>query len=541
MKHTHQSRWRLPVLGIALSLSLVAAGCSSGDDGGAAKAPAKDTATSSKVIGTAAALAAPDCDKSYRGGHVAAPMGVYGPKCAEPWPAGGDNGGATTTGVTATEIKVLIRVGPTATPAANATTLDVYTKMGEAYEHAFRMWGRHIKFEIFQASGLDEVAERADAKRAAELKPFAVLVLPDAGRVFETEVARNKIITVGFNDYPDDAMTQAPYRWGAHEDIWAVLAFGAEFLGKELLGHPAQWAGDDLKTKDRKVGLVIRDSLPKKIFVDELAAYDKAKVAEEITYKIVNASGGIIGDPVQSQEQAPTIIAKLKSSGITTVMAYTDVEMTTALFKEATKQGYFPEWSLTGLWYSTVPYFFDRYDSQQIVHAFGVNALNGPPSKSPPNPIYAWYWGSEDPTTVIPRGQASTLFRPLFGGVHGAGPKLTPAAFEKGNFATFTHEQCNCHVPLQGYGPGLYKWTDYSLTDDAGIWFFDPNEMNSFGTKGVPRYINDAHRYLLGSLPKGEPKLFDNTNAPFAYDTDPPADKVPDYPCNDCPSSKKTG
>jgi hypothetical protein len=533
------------LLGVLLATALVAAACSDdeGDDAGGGDDETEEVASS--LIGTEAAMTAPDCDADFRGGVVAAPIEFGAPKCAEPWEDGADNGGATTQGVTATEIKVLLRVGPTTTDEMSATILDEYNKMGEAYERAFRMWGRTIKFEIFKASGVDEAAERADAIKAADLKPFAVIPQPDVGRVFETEIARRKVIVVGFNDFPDEAIEQAPYRYGAHPDIWGMLAMGAEFLGKSLIGHPAKYADGDLKDKPRKLGLVIRDSLPQDIFLDELEAFDDAKPAETLTYRLVNPAQGILGDPAQSQEQAPVMIAKLKSSGVTSVMLYTDVQMTVALFAEATKQNYFPEWINTGLWYSTVPFFYPQYDAVQLTNVFGMDITGGPFVEAGTGTnisLYQWYWGDTgNPANTITRAQAVTVFRALFGGIHGAGPELTPDSFRAGLFASFPHDQCNCHGVLNGYGKDLYRWDDLSMQDDGALYFVDPTVVNSFGTQGAPRYLNDGKRYTIGDLPEGEQPFFVNTNAAASFRGTPEVDKIPAYPCDDCPSARRTG
>ena len=54
----------------------------------------------------------------------------------------------------------------------------------------------------------------------------------------------------------DDAIKQAPYRWGSQDTgIFAINA--GEFVAKSLAGRKAQWAGDDaLQTKTRKLAIV---------------------------------------------------------------------------------------------------------------------------------------------------------------------------------------------------------------------------------------------------------------------------------------------
>src|SRR5207302_8994834 len=105
-------------------------------------------------IGTPAALTAADCDSATKRIKVSF---VYAPECVVPWPAGADNGGATSPGVTATTIKVLIYLSSSETTSES----DAMTQTQDAaapYEHLFRMWGRHVEFSTYRAVGNDEVS-----------------------------------------------------------------------------------------------------------------------------------------------------------------------------------------------------------------------------------------------------------------------------------------------------------------------------------------------------------------------------------------------
>jgi hypothetical protein len=342
---------------------------------------------------------------------------------------------------------------------------------------------------------------------------------------------------IGFNDFPDEAMAQSPYRWGFHEDVWALLKVGGELFGKSLVGRPAKWAGDaPTQLRTRKVGVVVRGGLPVKLFTDELDRY-QAKTDVTVAYDSKSPSLGILGDPAQSQEQAPIVIAKLREAGVTTVALYADVFMTQALTQEATKQGYFPEWVGTGLWYSSVSLFTPLYDPLQWAHAFGLDPYLSAYVKNPTNQTDSckWYWGESANCPVPGTGP---FWVQLMTGIHGAGPRLTPETFRAGMFAAMPHTQCNCHEGLVGFGPGLYPWDDYSTFDDFSLWFFDQTEAGLFGTPGTPRYIFDGTRYLLGKLPAGDLPMFNKDNAPASYDTEPPQDKKPHYPCKGCPSEK---
>ena len=71
------------------------------------------------------------------------------------------------------------------------------------------------------------------------------------------------------------------------------------------------------------------------------------KLAEDLTYTPPLDSAQI---GATAEEAAPTLVAKLKDSGVTTILVLpTDYQMTAALTKAATKNDYHPEWISMGL------------------------------------------------------------------------------------------------------------------------------------------------------------------------------------------------
>ena len=76
-----------------------------------------------------------------------------------------------------------------------------------------------------------------------------------------------------------------------------------------------------------------------------------------------------------AQQDATNVIAKLKSSGVTSVILAGDPVFPTFLTKEATAQGYFPEWVVLGYAYTDTAVFGRQYDQKQWAHAFGVSLL----------------------------------------------------------------------------------------------------------------------------------------------------------------------
>ena len=80
-------------------------------------------------------------------------------------------------------------------------------------------------------------------------------------------------------------------------------------------------------------------------------------------------------DLSQAQESARTVIAALKRARVTSVVLAGDPIFPAFLTKEATAQGYFPEWVVLGYAYTDTAVFGRTYDQRQWAHAFGVSLL----------------------------------------------------------------------------------------------------------------------------------------------------------------------
>src|SRR6266508_215972 len=150
----------------------------------------------------------PNCDPET--GRIKVPT-VYAPPCVEPFT--GDNGGATTQGVTGDTIKIVAyQADPAKDPLLasqiNAAGADVSPESAIAtgqgyvdyYSEYYETYGRKVEVEFFTGSGAfnDEEAAKADAIAIAEKKPFAVLNGPaQASRAFADELAANGILCLG--------------------------------------------------------------------------------------------------------------------------------------------------------------------------------------------------------------------------------------------------------------------------------------------------------------------------------------------------------
>ena len=139
-------------------------------------------------------------------------------------------------------------------------------------------------------------------------------------------------------------------------------------------------------------------------------------------------------DLTTAQEDARTVIAKLKSAGVTSVILAGDPVFPTFLTKEATAQDYFPEWVVLGYAFTDTAVFGRQYDQKQWAHAFGVSLL---PARTADDVdelgnLITWQTGHPPAAkTFRELVQAPLIF---FTGVHLAGPDLTAKSFRAGLF-----------------------------------------------------------------------------------------------------------
>ena len=270
--------------------------------------------------------------------------------------------------------------------------------------------------------------------RAKAEKPFAVMHFVVEGLdVFEAEMANAKVMSWGYGTTTEKALAQAPYRWG-QSDAQSGAINTAEVVGKQLVGKKAEYAGsDELKGQTRKFGIVyIPNLIDIDGFEDEFAKY-KGKITVDSPYE---GNGATFGDPTVSQAAAPLAVSKMKQAGVTTVILFSDVSMTTAVMEEATKQEWYPEWFFTGAVYHDIGVLARTYPTEQSKQAFGISFLCPVPQ---PDDLTE----QTRPITVVlgsrtARTDAASVGSQLLwflSGVHTAGPKLTPKTFQQGIFS----------------------------------------------------------------------------------------------------------
>ncbi len=476
------------------------------------------------------------CDQST--GHVMLPY-HFAAECYAN--ATGGNGGATATGVTGDTITVVVYVGQEDDPVlkfiesaidnndTNAQVEQTYQGYTDMFQALYQTYGRKVQLKFLVGSGnaTDSVAARADAVKATEeMGAFAVWGGPALAPAWTQEIKAHGVVCLLCPEIADNEPVVFPVTASAEQTRIQLV----EYLSKKVAGKPAAFAGDPaLQSKTRKLGQIYIDTGG-----DEQAGAADLKqrlsaagvdLAVQVSYQL---------DPARLQEEAVTTISQLKSAGVTSVLFTGDPVAPATFTAEATKQGYHPEWILSGSALVDTTAFGRTYDQSQWAHAFGISSLSArvAPDAAGAVDLYQWYNGTKAPafdTAPVIFPQPALFFSAL----QAAGPKLTAETFRQGLFSTVPAGEI-VTAPTISYGDhGIYPGTDYNGIDDfTEVWWnptaTGPDELQKQGT-GMLMYVDGGKRYLPGAWTT-DVKAFSPSGAVAIYDAIPPGEAPPSYP-----------
>src|SRR5581483_7228491 len=258
------------------------------------------------------------------------PNDPYSPPCVA---FSGDNGGATSRGVSATEITISARLaglpdfsaapssdnGPSATFAVKPEEIKrTLEGLADYFNSRFQFYGRRIKLVFFQGKGTfqtelqgggQEEVEADAVKAAEEIKAFGDVIGVSAP--YDDALARRGVMSFGAPDLsPEWMAARRPYAWSPTPDCTFSEQSVSDYVNKRLAGRPARYAAGDLKGKPRTTAVIAPENPWYQQCVD--AGEKVAKAAghpnqDRIAYKL---------DFNTLSNQAASIIAKLKSEKI---------------------------------------------------------------------------------------------------------------------------------------------------------------------------------------------------------------------------------
>jgi hypothetical protein len=487
----------------------------------------------------------PQCDTST--GKVAVPTG-YAPPCVAPW-KGTNNGGNTAPGVTRNTITVALyqaqpdalqqslfeRSGSDESLAQEAATTQQYIDVFSAH---YQLYGRRVKLVPVKASGPpdDDIAAEADAiKVATQVHAFASFGGPGQTSAYAKELAARGVLCVGDCVIAEPRVfldRNAPYVWPTLAAPEQATRHWAEFVGTQLAGDKATHAGDPaLQAKPRVFGVLHYDDAAG-TFRRSVSAFEQRLGAVGVRPA---ATVGYSLDLNTAQSQSRTLVARMKDAGVTSVILAGDPLFPIFLTREATSQGYFPEWIVLGYAFTDTAVFGRQYDQQQWSHAFGVSLLPARTTEGADElaNLITWQTGQHpSASTYRELAQAPLLF---FTGVHLAGPDLTADTFRAGLFSyppPATTVSTRLHMSWGRHH--IWNGVDLTAGDDATVIWWDPiatgpDEVGTNGA-GLYRYADAGTRYLPGAWPKTKVGLYDDATSTTVLTSIPPAAAPPSYP-----------
>lgn len=511
-----------------------------GGTGGSASGAAAPGLPSNDPAATGAATEGPyPCRPDGR----QAAISVISPPCQQYDPAAG-NGGATAPGVTDTAVNIAYYV-PRADAATEAALkaagvgdeqpdvdriMDVYRQFLNDHTQTY---GREVVFRKYDASGPlgDEVAARADAKRIAGDGNFAVITArgTTASPTFDRTVASLGVICVACNSTQAQSFYEDTkgYMFGSLPSLREYYEHLAEYMAKRLVGNgrTAKWAGPpsspadvDLRKEPRKFGLIWNNAVggtvdpgdqeERDYFVKEILPRYGLSLAADSSYDY---------DLTKAPATAQTIIAKMNTTHVTTILCMCDALTPVFFTREATKQQYFPEWLQTGTGLTDTTFFGRTYDQDQWGRSFGISPLWVFWEHVAVSEGYREYH-HQCPFAGLPASEcadgkegvgvntyrAGILYLEI--GISGAGPNLTAESFANGLYS-FPYTGGIPHVPLIGWQPLQpnaikdYTETFWSATGTG------PDEVDNQGA-GILLKAEGGKRYQLGQWPTYDPKIF---------------------------------
>jgi hypothetical protein len=437
---------------------------------------------------------------------------IYSPPCAAAFT--GSNGGATSTGVTATEIRVVVHggtpgwadqkvVGATGSEGGADKTWRLYEDWLNSH---YQFYGRRLRLYKMDHGSNGDAHKAAVAYMANEVRAFAA-VTPANGDTLR-ELARQKIIGIDGREYDDSFLEgNRPYIWS-----WAPSATIrhkqiAEYVCAKLADRPAAHAGPAYQNQTRKFGLAWQDEEGKRDAPEEIQRFVRERCGV-----VVEPAVAIWTDTSETNlaTYMATAVAKLQSANATSVILAAHVVPTSSMLQAAGKNGYIPEWILAGEGGNDQNANARTFDPTEWAgHAFGISPLEleepGGIGASDTTSDGVRAYKEMDPGGS-PDGGTLAMFPHLMqlaNGIQMAGPTLTPQTFERGMFSIPLREGPPNWARSGGYRPGNHGYA----TAVGEIWW-DPRATDSTGSSGAYRWTHEGRRWRYGQIPPGETTVF---------------------------------
>ena len=425
----------------------------------------------------------------------------YAPLCTPAF--SGDNGGATSPGVTKDTITLTYRRQNSGQQAAIQAIAGEATPVDSQYLHdlnvflsvfnqQYELYGRKVVVKDFQGRGdylsedvgQGQDAANADAVTAKSLGGFADITFPSAGSLFYAQgLTAQKIIGYDFPLNPQGWYEQnSPYQYNTFVSGTNWARWAANLVCQRMKGMPAVFAGDAaMHSKPRVFGLVNVEFPTWSQVADDIQSRIDKQCGVPMVKRARYAEN--IGT---MQQDAATIAAQMKAAGVTTLLCFCDPLMPIFLSDAATQQSYRPEWIVQN---DFDPITQDA-DQSQLGHAMAPGPSFPELSASEAYAVYKLGDPHGEPASIY-FPAAYELLLHLLSVVQTAGPHLTPTTFRDAAFA-LPPSLPGGQFGIWTTGPGAYT----PVTGLDVVWW-DANAMSPDGKKGHWRACDSGKAYSM--------------------------------------------
>lgn len=446
----------------------------------------------------------------------------YSPPCIS---FTGNNGGATTRGVTANQIIVSYRV-----PADNISSVDgaiqsISGKYNSAnfsdtpgdiertlndlvtyFNDHFQFYGRKIVLQQFKGQGqlTEEVTDSgqsqadADALTVADnIKAFADVSA--LSQPYAEALSNQKVVNIGVPYMSQQWFeAHAPYAWSFFPSCTDLADVGAA-TASQVYGQKATYGGTGVANgQDRRIALIAPDN----------PVYQQCAGVVANAYKAdghpFTANLSYTLDLSQLSQEAQSLEQQIVNDHITTVISACDPITLIYLTGDLDNAHYLPEFVNAGVAFTDEDLLAQLFDQTAWAHAGGITN-NG---ATPPYGSSLGYFAAKsvDPNNP-PAHEVDQIYEDLYIlalGIQEAGPHLTPQTFEQGMFR---------YAGGNGeYGPwsfnvgGTAAWTPQH---QYRYEWWNPNAVSSYDReKGT--WVISSNWYTAKTVPAGPAPFFPN-------------------------------
>jgi hypothetical protein len=443
----------------------------------------------------------------------------------------GDNGGATSPGVTRDEIRVTLYNSLGLTGDLSGTPSDAQENPAHPglvrtvkaqlryFSDRYLTYGRSVRLVARANSGATCLDDAADAAATDAVdRAFAAVHLGAPDSCYAAAFAAQRGVTFTYaGDLQKTVLdASAPYVYSMMPSDDTESYLSAAFVCHELKGHRARRAASPtLSAMTRKFGLV--SPLAPATRADERLVRLAGLFAKYLkTCGIEPVQAHFASRGPASVAEAASIVATMSAANVTTMICYCDDlapgGQVHGLEQAATALGYAPEW------YWDQASGFDQVDVEHAQSAtLPLGSFGTTPmwlQREPSAQYHAKAYASIEPG-VAPNARWNfeiyQAFQNLFTAIQSAGPQLTPETVERGMFTFNYMNRADPYVPVGGYGQyGKNAISDYSFVDTGMSWWWDPlgTEPGATSASGCQRAGKQGARRFAREWPANDAELF---------------------------------